>query len=387
METKKLYYEDCLLRQFSAVVLSCREEKGGFAVCLDATAFYPEGGGQAADAGTLDGVAVLDVREADGRVIHLCAAPLPVGKTVEGVLDWQRRFDLMQQHTGEHLVSGEIHRRFGYHNVGFHMGSEYITIDFDGPVPPEALPEIEQAVNGLIWQDKPVLCGYPSEEELPTIPYRSKRPIPWPVRIVQIPEGDICACCGVHVPTTGQVGFVKLFSCVKFHQGVRIEMACGGRALQLLNAAWEQNKQVSQAFSAKVLETGEAARRMNAMLAEEKFRAAGLQKKIFAGAAEACRGAGDVLCVCSDLTPAQVRELAETVGAVCGGTAAVLSGGAGRFDVCLAQPGGDVKALGQRMNQALCGRGGGRNGFFQGSVQTDLEKAREFFAAFRLYEF
>ena len=387
METRKLYYEDSLLRQFSAAVTECREEKGGYAVILDATAFYPEGGGQAADTGMLGGARVLDVREAEGQVIHLCDQPLQVGSTVEGVLDWQHRFDLMQQHTGEHLVSGEIHRRYGFHNVGFHMGSEYITIDFDGPVPPEALPEIEKAVNALIWQDKPVWCGYPSEEELPGIPYRTKRPIPWPVRIVRIPEGDICACCGVHVPSTGQVGFVKLFSCVKFHQGVRIEMACGSRALQLLNGAWEQNKQVSQAFSAKVFETGEAARRMNAQLAEEKFRSAGLQKQIFANAAEACRDAGDVLCIREDLTPAQVRELAEMLGTVCGGTAAVLSGQPGKYDVCLARPGGDVRALGQNMNLALNGRGGGRNGFFQGTVQADLPQVREFFSAFRVYSF
>ena len=382
METRKLYYEDCCQKQFAAVVTGCEETTGGWAVTLDATAFYPEGGGQAADTGTLDGVAVLDVREKGERVVHLCAAPLVVGKTVEGIIDWAHRFDLMQQHTGEHIVSGIIHRLFGYHNVGFHMGSDMVTIDFDGPLAPDALARIEQEANEFIWKNIPVRCWYPSPEELPGIPYRAKREIPWPVRIVQVEGADTCACCGIHVPFTGQIGIIKLFSYVKFHQGVRIEIACGKRALALLSRGWEQNRQVSQVFSAKVFETGAAARKMSELLAAEKFRAASLQKQIFARMASDCADKGDVLCLLPDLTPAQIRELAEAIGKVCGGVAAVFSGSGRRFDVCLACPGGDVKALGQNMSKALGGRGGGKPGFFQGSVLSSEQLVREFFSSF-----
>ena len=184
----------------------------------------------------------------------------------------------MQQHTGEHIVSGIIHRRWGYHNVGFHMGADVTTIDFDGPIPPEAIAQIEQEANEAVWANLPVLCRVPSREELPEVVYRTKRQLDWPVRIVEVPGTDTCACCGVHTRFTGEVGLIKIFSCVKFHQGVRLEMACGGRALEFLSQVFEQNRQVSQAFSAKILETGAAARKMNEQLSAEKFRAAGLQR-------------------------------------------------------------------------------------------------------------
>jgi len=379
METRKLYYEDCRLRQFEARVVSCTAEKKGYAVILDATAFYPEGGGQPCDLGTLAEARVLDVREREGQVIHLCDAALPVGETVSGQIDWDRRFALMQQHTGEHIVSGIVNRRFGWHNVGFHMGSEVVTIDFDGPIPAEALAEIEQEANETLWQDLPVRCWYPSEAELPAVSYRTKKALPWPVRIVQIPGADSCACCGVHVQSTGQVGLIKLFSCVKFHQGVRIEMACGRNALNILSKVYEQNRLVSQAFSAKILETGAAAGKMNEALTQEKYRASLLRRQLFGCIADRYRGLGDVVHFEEELSPAGVRELAEAISSVCDGVAAVFSGSDGRFDVCLACPGGDVKELGSRMAKELDGKGGGKPGFFQGVLKTRKEQILGFF--------
>ena len=224
-----------------------------------ATAFYPEGGGQAGDSGTLNGVRVRSTREREGAVIHLCEAPLEAGAEVTGVIDYDLRFPRMQQHSGEHIVSGILNRRYGCHNTGFHMGADVITIDFDGVIPPQVLPEIEAEANGAVWQNLPVRCWYPSPEELPAIPYRSKKALAWPVRIVEIPGYDCCACCGTHVAATGEIGLIKLLSAVSFRGGTRIEMACGSQALALLNAAYDQNRQVSQAFSAKITETGEAA--------------------------------------------------------------------------------------------------------------------------------
>ena len=292
METGKLYNEDSMLDRFSAQVLSCEKTEKGYQVILDRTAFYPEGGGQAGDTGLLGGVRVTDTRELGEDLIHFCEEPLEVGSQVEGLIDWEPRYYRMQQHSGEHIVSGILHRRFGCHNTGFHMGAEVTTIDFDVAIPPEILPEVEAEANAAVYRNIPFHIWIPSPEELPTVPYRTKRALAWPVRIVEIPGYDICACCGTHVKATGEIGLIKLFSAVSFRGGTRIEMACGRRALEILNGAYEQNKLVSQAFSAKPLETGEAARRMNELLAQQKYELVKLQRKLMDYTAESFRDRG-----------------------------------------------------------------------------------------------
>lgn len=381
METRKLYYEDAHMRTFSGNVLSCENTPKGWEVILDATAFYPEGGGQAADTGILGGVAVLDTRERGDAVVHLCDGPLEVGAMVEGTLDYEPRFRRMQQHSGEHIVSGIINRRYGYHNTGFHMGSDIITIDFDGVIPVEDLPAIEAEANSAVWQNLPVICWYPTPEELPTVPYRTKRALPWPVRIVRIPSFDSCACCGTHVKATGEIGLIKLFSVMGFRGGTRMEMSCGSRALALLNQAYEQNKLVSQAFSAQIAETGAAAQRMNEALAEQKYRAQGLEKRIFAAIAAGYAGKGNILHFEEGVESAAVRELADAIAAVCGGTAAVFSGTEeDGYAFCLVSRTGDLRQLGKEMTGALHGRGGGKPAFQQGRVQAKRAQIETFFA-------
>ena len=380
--TRKLFYEDCHLRRFEARVTACEAREKGYEVQLDATAFYPEGGGQACDLGTLGGIRVLDVQERGEEIVHLCAAPLETGAVVEGCIDYERRFDLMQQHTGEHIVSGIIHRRYGYHNVGFHVGSEMIEIDFDGVITADELHSIEQEANGALWQDLQVKCWYPSREELPRVFYRSKRELPWPVRIVQVPGFDSCACCGVHVQHTGEVGLIKLFSVVPLRGGCRIEMSCGKRALELLNRAFEQNRQVSQAFSARWPETGEAARKMNEALAQEKYRAQQLQKRIFENVARDYAGQERVLHFEEGLEPVQVRMLADAIGQVCSGFAAVFSGTDGDgYAYAMVARQGDLRPLGKAMTAALQGRGGGKPNFQQGRVMAARREIEAFFAA------
>ena len=370
MNTRKLYYEDPHMRQFSACVLACEEGKGGYWVTLDATAFYPEGGGQACDLGTLGDAKVLDVQERGETVGHLCDRPLEVGAQVEGVLDWARRFDLMQQHSGEHIVSGIIHSMFGWHNVGFHVGGDRMEIDFDGPISWEQLKEVEDRANRAVWEDLPIRCWYPSQEELPNTFYRTKKQLPWPVRIVQIPGYDSCACCGVHVEHTGQIGLIKLVSCVKFHQGVRIELCCGGRALTMLQQIFEENRKVSQLFSAKMAETGAAAQKMADALAAEKLRANKLQTALMEKIAEEYAGKGNVWRFEPELAPAQVRDLADKMADRCGGWAAVLGGSEGAYSICIVSRLGDVKAIGQQLGA----RGGGKPGCFQGSLQASRQQ-------------
>jgi len=380
METRKLFYEDSHLKEFSATVTGCAEAKDGWAVTLDATAFYPTGGGQECDLGTLGGVHVLDVKEQGEEIVHVCDAPLEVGSTVRGAIDWERRFDHMQQHSGEHLVMGQVYGKFGYHNVGFHMGNSLVTIDLDGPVTWADLMEIECSVNRIIWENRPVRTWYPSPEELPDVKYRSKKALPWPVRIVEFSGADVCACCGTHVKYTGEIGLVKFVSCIKFKEGVRIELASGQRALMLFQNIFEQNRQVSQTFSAKILETGAAAQKFNEMLLQEKYRTVGLQRKIFASIAESYGGKARAVHFEEDLTPGGVRELADAI-AEKAEVAVVLSGSdeAG-YSICIISKTVDIRALGKEVNARLNGRGGGKPGAFQGSVQATRTEIEKFFS-------
>lgn len=377
---RKLFYEDSHLRTFTATVTGCAEIKSGWEVTLDATAFYPEGGGQPWDTGTLNDANVLAVKEQGEDIIHLCDKPLAVGSSVTGKIDWNRRLDHMQQHSGEHMVSGVIHKRYGYHNVGFHMGADVVTIDFDGIVPQEDLQEIENTVNAGIWADFPVKCWYPAEEELPSVPYRRKRDLPWPVRIVEFPDFDICACCGTQVKRTGEIGFVKLLSCVKFHEGVRIEMVCGKRALKLLSDCYEQNKQVSQAFSAKIGETGLSARRMNEALAAEKFRSAGLEKRLFGYIAQGYAGKKLALHFEENLTPNANRELCDAIADYA--TVAVTLSGTDEngYSICIISRTEDAKAIGTEAAKALNGRGGGKKEAFQGNIKASRQEIVAYFS-------
>ena len=230
--TEKLYYLDAYATTFTAKVLECTEDKKNWKVVLDRTLFYPEGGGQPADMGTLGGVKVLDVHEKDDIVTHTTDKPLEVGAEVEGEIDWERRFDLMQNHSGEHILSGVICAKYGCDNVGFHMGKEMITIDLNTKIPDEDLPLLEEKANEAIWNNVPVGIRYPSKEELDALDYRSKKELEGQVRIVNVGEYDCCACCGTHVRLAGEVGQIKIISAQNYKGGTRLELLCGKRALQ-----------------------------------------------------------------------------------------------------------------------------------------------------------
>jgi alanyl-tRNA synthetase len=379
METDKLYYEDAFLREFTATVLCCEQASGGWDVVLDRTAFYPEGGGQPADHGTLGTAAVTDVQTQNGVIRHRCTGPLEAGTVVTGNIDWDCRFDLMQQHSGEHIVSGLICSRFGCDNVGFHIGAELVTIDFNRELTWDQLLEVERDANAHIWADAPVEILWPDTDALAALHYRSKKALEGPVRIVRFPGADTCACCGTHVHSTGQVGLVKLLSCQKFRDGVRIELLCGGRALRYLSLIWEQNQAVSHALSAKPLQTAEAVARMQSELAEAKCRTVGLENQLFETTADGLRGAGDVLLFQEELSSDALRRLAVTVSGVCGGFCAVFSGADGSYKYAVSQPDAELSDLARALNAALQGRGGGRGGLIQGSVKADPREIGVFF--------
>ena len=382
MATQKLYYLDAHQKTFTAAVLSCVPGKHGYDVVLDRTCFYPEGGGQPGDTGSLSGVRVTDTHERGDEIVHFCDAPLAVGETVEGAIDYDRRFSFMQLHSGEHILSGIVHRRFGYENVGFHMGTDFVTIDFSGMLGPDDLAAVEAEANEWIWKNIPIRITWPSPDELAAIPYRSKKELTGQVRIVTIPEVDICACCGTHVSNTGEIGFVKIFSCVKFHDGVRLEILCGRRALQYMSALVEQNRRVSGLLSAKPLQTADAAARLLEAEAALKLRAAQLEEQVFAQKAQALAGAGNVLLFEPPMTPDSVRRLTDLVMNACGGRAAVFAGSdAEGYKYAVGEADGDLRQFVKELNAELHGRGGGKPFFAQGSVAASRAGIEAFFAA------
>lgn len=380
MGTRRLYYENVYIKEFDAKVLQCREGKNGYEIILDESAFYPEGGGQPCDTGSLGDAEVKDVQEKDGELIHYTDKALEEGAKVHGKINWERRFDLMQQHSGEHMVSGLIHERYGYNNVGFHMGSDVITIDFSGVLDEEQLQEIEDRVNEKIWENAPVQITYPSGEELENIPYRSKKELTGQVRIVEFPGTDICACCGTHVTHTGEIGAVKFLSVVKFRQGVRVEMISGKRVIDYFSKIAKENSKVSVLLSAKPQETSKAVERLR----EENFRLKGkildMEEEIFKAEAEKWEGAGSVLIFKKNMEADSVRKLTDAVMQTCCGCCAVFSdNGDGTYKYAMGEKDGNLREFTKEMNQALNGRGGGKPFFVQGSVSASEEEIRKFF--------
>lgn len=380
IETKRLYYEDAYIKDFTATVLECREEKNGYGILLDQSAFYPEGGGQPSDRGQIDGIEVVDVKEKCGELIHYTKDPVEKGRKITGNIDWKRRFDLMQQHSGEHMVSGLIHEKYGYDNVGFHMGSDVVTIDFNGSLTMEELLVIEEKVNRKVWENTDVEIWYPSPQELERLPYRSKKELTGKIRIVRFPGADVCACCGTHVKQTGEIGIIKILSCEKFREGVRVEMVSGRRVLEHLNMLQEQNHQISVLLSAKPACTANAVSR----LYEENFSLKGkvmkMEEKYFREEADKWSGKGDVLLICSEMETESVRRLADAVMHTCGGRCAVFAGDDNNgYKYAMGQENGNLRDLTKEMNQTLQGRGGGKPFFVQGSVKSTEQEIRKFF--------
>ena len=380
MATEKLYYQDAHQAAFEARVVSCQPGKHGYDVVLDRTCFYPEGGGQPGDTGFLSGVRVTDTHERDGKIVHFCEQPLAVGQIVEGQIDYGRRFEFVQLHSGEHILSGVIHRRFGYENVGFHMGADVVTIDFNADISWDELMEIEQLANLYIYEDHPIDIQFYRGAELDKVEYRSKKPLEGDVRIVSFPGADCCACCGTHVVRSGQVGLVKFLSVQKFRDGVRIELLSGKRAHRYLSECWAQDVRIAQTLSVKPNASFAGVERVLAELSALKQRCAKLEESVFAQTAAQYEGKGDVLLFEDEMSGDSLRKLCDAVTNHCGGRCAVFAGADGAYKYAIGHVGGDLRELTKKMNAELNGRGGGKPNFVQGSVAAARGAIEAFFA-------
>lgn len=377
--TEKLFYQDSHRSTFTAIVQEVRPSGNGYEIILDRTAFFPEGGGQSSDTGSLGGVSVSDVQEIDGKIIHYTDGSLVEGTEVEGCIDWTERFSKMQQHTGEHIVSGLIHKIYGYHNVGFHLGTDSVTLDFNGVVPKEKLHEIEQLANEAVAKNLPVQVLYPTDEELSKISYRSKIEIEGQVRIVVIDGYDVCACCAPHVKQTGEIGLIKLVGMQNYKGGVRISMLCGFRALEDYYQKEKNNREIAVMLSAKEYETAVEVERLQEELAMKKAKIAELEQKFLEQKVETLDVSGEIVCLFEETDPVMTRELVNLLLKKGAKMAAVFSGNEREgYRYVLGSRSLDVRKNGKLLNEAFHGRGGGKPEMVQGTVQGKREEIEAF---------
>lgn len=428
--TEKLFYEDSHIRTFTAVVLECgpvgdgapeasaktadarkgerdpessaktadaREgerdpEASGrtgeipegkrYQIVLDRTAFFPEGGGQYADTGQLQAdsevVRVLDVQEHDGKIFHITDRPVPAGSTVSGQIDWAERFMKMQQHTGEHIVSGLVHARFGYDNVGFHLGSTDCTMDFNGEITREELHEIELRANEAAAANLEIQVSYPSGEELAGLEYRSKIEIEGQVRIVTIPGFDVCACCAPHVKKTGEIGVIKLTNVQRYKGGVRVTMLCGSRALADYDRKSASVSQISASLCAKEDEVAEAVEHLKEECARLKARLAEQQKEMLRLKARESDGEEGAVCLFeSGLEGEGPRLLMNLVMERGHELCAVFCGNdVEGYRYVIGSVSLDLRKLVKELNAAFSGRGGGKPEMVQGSLKGTESELR-----------
>ena len=385
--TERFYEADAYRVQASAPLLAAEPlAEGGGRVALAATVFYPEGGGQPADRGALtlpDGtvLTVTDVHEKDGVIWHTVDAlpdGLQPGVTVRQEIDWGWRFDKMQQHTGEHILSGTLHRLFGAENVGFHIGSEAVRMDTSVPISPEGLLQAETEANRFVWQDLPVQVSCPDRETLAGMTYRSKKEIEGQVRIVTIPGADVCACCGTHTATTGQVGLIKILSAEHYKGGMRLAVVCGGRALAEIQAMQARQSAIVAQLSAKPAETANAVRRVHGELTALRYAQYGLCTQLFDALAQAAGPHADAIHTVAGLDPDGLHRLAVRLAQATDGLCAALTPTDKGCGYCLARREGDVRPLTRALNAACGGRGGGKPGICQGSCSASPQAVEQF---------
>ena len=385
MDKSRLYYQIPYVKSFMCTVEELTPGKDGtWLALLNQTGFYPEGGGQPSDTGTLGGVRGLSVHEQDGRILHQLEAPLELGALVEGVIDWSARYDHMQHHTGEHILSGLVHSHYGYDNVGFHMGAEEVTMDFNGLLTMEQLEELEEEANRLVYRDVPVEESFPEGEELAALEYRSKKELSGLVRIITVPGADICACCGTHVKTTGEVGIIKVTGMIHYKGGVRVSMLCGRKALLDYRQKIRTVARISNLLSAKPELIGAAVEKLKADSQDKEFQIGKLSLQLFALKAASYEDSEAPLVLFEEgLAPVRLRQLCTMLYEQNkGGVVLVCSGSEERqeYQYALGSARADMRALSKQLNSRLNGRGGGSSLMAQGTYHGSSQVIAQVFA-------
>lgn len=383
--TEKLYFTDSHMKEFDAEVVSCTAADKGYEIILNKSAFFPEGGGQASDTGRLIcGTDISNVTycfERGEDTVHLCDVPLSEGSKVHGEIDWEKRFRRMQNHSGEHIVSGIAHNLYGCTNVGFHMGSDEVTLDFDRELTADQVEELEKLANAAVWQNVRFISFFPTEKELESIDFRSKKEIKGAkVRLVRVEGYDICACCAPHVERSGEIGIIKISGFMKYKGGVRLRLLCGRDALDHYNGSMESIKNISVLLSAKYHEVYEAVTRLNDELKKEKEEKAklcsALSEKIISSLED---GKENIVIFDTLLDQKSCRAIANAGAAKCTGICAVFSGEDGRFTYIMASANIDLKKKAAEINTALNGRGGGSATMITGNVLCTMDEISAYF--------
>ena len=377
--TERLYLIDSHLFENQCTVLSCEPAKEGFDVMVDKTVFFPNKGGQPCDTGILGGVKVVDVRESGDELILRTEGPLPVGETVTGHIDEKRRLDIMEQHTGEHVLSWCAYKLFDAVNVGFHCALTYATLDLDKPLTPEQVTEMEDMANGLVRRNLPVTATiYDSEEDLAGVPLRKHAEgLIAPIRVVSIEDADSCTCCAPHVHSTGEIGAIKIVSAVAYKGGMRMTFLCGGRAMKQFQKLQAAVDAIARKFSTAGDEVLSAVEKQEAELKAVKKEKADLTARLegyltaeLKAQAEDVKGK-KLLVKLTDTDPKRLRPLALATLPEKGLTL-LLTERNGQLSYVLCANGLklDMGELIPAVNLALGGRGGGRGTLAQGSAPT-----------------
>ena len=378
MKTEKLYEKDAYIKRFEARVLTCGKTEKGYKVLLDKTAFFPEGGGQPCDAGFLSGVAVTDVQITDGEIYHYTEAPFSEGQTVSGEIDFDRRYNFMQNHTAEHIVSGLVFERFGFDNIGFHLSESEVTFDFNGFFTEKQLSELELEANRRVWQNLRVTAFYPAPLELKDINYRAKSWIEGEIRLVKIEDTDVCACCAPHVKSTGEIGIIKFLGTEKQHGGTRIFMKCGGFALRDYGDKISDIKAICEMLSAKPESVKNDVSALLEKLENEKRITKAAKERMYLYEIRLSDKSKPALIV-DDADIKDLQFLADGLHKAYGGvrTALSKSGENTAFVMCGDLP--DIESEFKKLKSAFSVKGGGRDKIRQGSIIAPREKIKEYF--------
>ena len=388
MFTEKIYYSDAYISEFSSEVLLCEPCKKGFKVVLNKTAFFPEGGGQKPDTGVIGDALVYDVQEENGVIYHYIDKELAVNSEYFCKINWKKRFSRMQNHSGEHIVSGIVHSFFGYDNVGFHMEEDYVTVDFSGELTREELDLIEEKANSVVYDNIDIVCFFPESEELSVLDYRSKLELTENVRLVKIGETDLCACCAPHVLKTGEVGIIKILDFMRHRGGVRIVMKCGSTALFDYREKYRSVLGVSNILSAKQNEISTSVERLVNETDNIKYEFNAFKQKVAEENLKNIKQTGDVSYLISSYYDTEMMRLTANYGMTVSTLSLVFSGDdINGYSYIVGSNTLELSSVASRINSTLNGRGGGRGTMIQGKVSEKAEVIEKFITNINVGEF